>query len=367
MKRLLLAILTLVSAAAYACYNDRDTLGFELFNKPDVQRALTGRFDRFPPLYYEMRVDRLRKKGSLTASEYDDMAVALGRLGRNAEALEALAQKAKMPNLTEDDRYRLFANRGTIGAHRWIQEGGKVANIKEIETAADDIQQALKINPNAHFGREHTQLDIIRWLISVKTAKPGDPVLNLPAWLNERTKGIENDIPLAGLIMLGGAWESPDVALAIAAIGNDDVPSLALMRYKELIKAGHKPMDQALADKPFDQMKDTREAPRRGQPSIAVRYPELRKEAEDWHDKKTAFMMAKLKKGKHPDTDKDFWSGWKEPLLPVLPTLIPGAEQQQLTDSILFPATFFVVPILFLYALYKIGRLVKRWRTARAR
>ena len=126
-----MAGLLAVSFAA-ACYNDRDTLGFELRNRPDVQRALTGRFDRFPPLYYEMRIARLRAKRKLTADECDDEAVALGRLGRYPEAMAVLAHKAKLPNLSTMDRYRLLANRGTIEALTWMQEGAKPTQLAQL-------------------------------------------------------------------------------------------------------------------------------------------------------------------------------------------------------------------------------------------
>ena len=139
MKRLLLLVGAIIPALGSPCFNDRDTLGFELYNAPDVQKALTGRFDRYPPLYYTMRVDRLRAKSSISAVEYDDIAVALGRIGRNDEALAALAQKARLPGLSMIDQYRLYANRGTIEAHKLIQQGGDLKDIQLLKKAESDI------------------------------------------------------------------------------------------------------------------------------------------------------------------------------------------------------------------------------------
>ena len=44
----------------------------------------------------------------------------------------------------------------------------------------------------------------------------------------------------------------------------------------------------------------------------------LRDDAKQYERKRTAYMMARLKAGRHPDTDPKFWSEWKEPPVPVL-------------------------------------------------
>jgi len=335
MKRFLIVAGVLAPLLVLACYNDRDTLGFELYNKPDVQKALTGRFDRFPALYYTMRVNRLRAKAKLNPNEYDDMAVALGRLSRNDEALAALALKAKLPNLSKMDEYRLYANRGTIEAHRWIHDGAKVASISELKTAANDIAKALSLNPNAHFGREGTQLEVIRWIIQIKTAGKNAEVMTLGEWLyekleKEKDRQYDYGTTLAGLIMLGGAWESPDVALAIGQYGQFhhhemELAQLALMRYQELIGLGRKPLSAQLADDMVDEINaEIPKATRYRELPTSERFKMLRKEAEAWHDQKTRYMLTRLEKGQHPDTDPAFWSEWKEPPMPVIPTKLPS-------------------------------------------
>jgi tetratricopeptide (TPR) repeat protein len=342
MRRILLSLGILTPILAWACYNDRDTLGFELSDRPDLQRALTGRFDRYPPLYYKMRVDRLRSKGKLTPAEYDDMAVALGRLGRNDEALAALAKKAALPHLTLDEQYRLYANRGTIEAHRWIQQGGIVADLSQMKAAERDIAKALEINPNAHFGREGTQLEVIRWIIDVKSPrrpKNRDPI-PLSKWLlSNVVQSDKLDLPttLSGLVMLGGAWESPDVALAIGRTSEDGIetPTLAYQRYKELIKMGRKPIDADLAAFEVSEITKRPAVSRDDRvTSTADRFVTLRKEADAWHDGKTRFMMDRLAHGRHPDTDPTFWNGWKETPMPKLPTELPKSSQPLTADDI---------------------------------
>lgn len=334
MRRILLLVCGFVPVLALACYNDRDTLGYELYNKPDIQKALTGRFDRFPPLYYTIRVNRLKAKGKLTADEYDDMAVALGRLGRNDEALAALAIKAKLPNLSKMDQYRLYANRGTIEAHRWIKDGAKRSQQAELVAAEQDIAHALELNPHAHFGREGTQLEVIRWLMHTKLGgfKP-ETEDSLGFWLAAALQhGVGPDhvdvaTTLAGLIMLGGAWESPDVAIAIGSVsgpGKRGIAELSYVRYKELLALGRKPFDKDLTDNDVDAVQMFTKPPAGyGELATPVRFKALRKEAEDWHSDKEKYMLERLNAGRHPDTDPTFWSEWKEPQMPVIPTKLP--------------------------------------------
>ena len=47
--------------------------------------------------------------------------------------------------------------------------------------------------------------------------------------------------------------------------------------------------------------------------------PELTEKEKDEVKKVAKDMLAKLKAGKHPDTDADFWDGWAEPKAPPLP------------------------------------------------
>ena len=55
---MLLSILATVSIA-WACAWDRDTLRQEAAGLPGVADVITGNFDRFPPSYYEARLERV--------------------------------------------------------------------------------------------------------------------------------------------------------------------------------------------------------------------------------------------------------------------------------------------------------------------
>ncbi len=318
MKRISVPLAILVAGSASACYNDRDTLGFELRDRPDAQRALTGRFERNPPLYYEMRVARLRAQPRLTTAEHDDLAVALDRLGRSEEALAALDPRVLQ---TPDDRYRFSANRGTIRAHRWIRRGARASEIHELWVVEHDLVDALAINPNAHFGREAVQLELIRWL-DRSAPKPEERDETLGSWLRRRVQGVDPVVGLEGLIELGGAWESPDVALAVAVLEDDpktfSIEEMAYERYRELRHEGRPTLSRMTADEAENQGLELGMTPPAGEPTVAESFHRLRAEAEAWNRSRTAFMLARLKAGRHPDTDPTFWNGWRDAPMPRL-------------------------------------------------
>lgn len=98
MNRALIALAALlgVPIAVVACLWDRDTPASEAKGMPGVVAALTGRFERNPPLYYEMRLARVGRlihasPDALTA--YDDVGVACDRLGRGDEAITWMEKK----------------------------------------------------------------------------------------------------------------------------------------------------------------------------------------------------------------------------------------------------------------------------------
>ncbi|RYG23207.1 hypothetical protein EON82_14735 [bacterium] len=362
MKRALVLFVLVAPTLLRACINDRDTLGFELRNRPDAQMALTGRFERNPPLYYQMRVARLRAKGQLSPAENDDLAVALERLGKSEEALRVLTMAGRR---TGDEKYRFFANRGTFRAHRWLRRGTKRSEMHELKVAENDIARALKINPNAHFGREAVQLEVMRWL--GRRRDPGE-YGGLGGWLDGRVKAVDPIRGLAGLIMLGNAWESPDVAIAIAELGNGSeetfsIGEMAHARYQELLSKGKKPLDPAAAKQSLEHLL-LDQTPPAGEPPVKESFRKLRDEAEDWHRARTQYMVARLEKGRHPDADPSFWSDWKERAMPKLSPErgTPASTVRNRWLMIAIVAAFAVLVGICTAVLYGVLRLIQRLR-----
>jgi hypothetical protein len=348
----IVALLLSLPPAVAACLWDRDTPANEAKGMPEVVAVLTGRFKRNPPLFYQMRLARVmahleNHPGDLAA--YDDAGVACDRLRLGDEAITWMEKKraqletldASRPEVKEQ-RYRYHANLGTFLVHRWARQGADRTRIGEVKAARDQIARALEINPNAHFGRETYQLRALEWIVDPPKAEGSQYLPNLLGWscddiYGQRTDPRDADDAvrgLAGLIVLGNAWESVDVfhALNVALQrdsmgyergregGRNTLAYLAWLRCRELIDAGKRSM---LPDAPRgERLKSLLPRPDfvRADLLLDSAFLKLRAEANAWHVARTAFMNTRLNEGRHPDTDPSFWDGYTERPAPGLPT-----------------------------------------------
>lgn len=153
----LLLLLGLSTTLCWACMWDSDTIDDEVRGIPEKQLLLSNRWFRHSEAYYEDRIQRLEQKVDLSLEEHDDLAVAWERVGEYDKALKVLDLKfqklQKEPN--PDHLYRYHANRGTILAHSTRYQEG----LKELESA-------LAINPEAHFGREKYQVLALKYILA---------------------------------------------------------------------------------------------------------------------------------------------------------------------------------------------------------
>ena len=197
-----------------ACLWDRGTLYAESRGLPNLASVIVGRFERNPPAYYEIRLQRVADEIGTNPERldlYDDAAVACDRLGRPDEAISWMAKKKqqldKFRTSNEEHSYRYYANLGTFYAHRWFRE--KDPEKTDMKEAGRLISKAIEINPDAHFGRERYQLLAIYWILDSPTIKGGYYIPTVLHGLNwdHKHDAIEG---LAGLIVLGAAWESVD-------------------------------------------------------------------------------------------------------------------------------------------------------------
>lgn len=153
--KLLIALVVCVLANhAHACLWDNDTLNMERARFPGALELIAGKFARHSDEYYRWRIeDRLArlKNSPQELKLYDDLAVAYDKLGQHDQAIQTILEKEKIqPGL-----YETFANLGTF----YIHAG-------EWETGVEFIRQAIQINPDAHFGREEYQVQVIEYVIS---------------------------------------------------------------------------------------------------------------------------------------------------------------------------------------------------------
>lgn len=358
----------LIVQSVDACLWDRDTLAMEAEHFPGITEIITGRFDRFPPLYYEMRLERVIKELELAPSElalYDDAGVACDRLGRHDEAIEWMAKKRAVLDALPDaeHEYRYLANLGTFYIHRWLSNGANREDMSDAELARDLIAQAIELNPDAHFGRERYQLLAIEWILSLDQLEYGlgqSLMHQIPGYgylhgsLDKLVELGFGDAPkgLMGLIALGNAWESVDVYFALAfALGDqgDNVLSeLCMLRVRELVEAGG-----ASLYPDFDYLELERSPGRGGVDQEYVQglrdwFVRARAESENWSLARTAYVTDNLRAGLHPDTDPGFWDDWHETTSPPdFPTKFRG--------MIVYPTAGLIV-ILFGFLVFRVAK-----------
>lgn len=147
----LLGLLPLPYVAA--CLWDSETLEQERGKFPGTLEVITGLFPRHSPAFYQWRLeDRLSKLAADPDNDkwLDDVAVSYEKLGRHSEAIEvAESQLQRNP-----DRYETLANLGTFLIH----DGQWSAGLQYID-------RALEVNPDAHFGRERYQRQLVQYLL----------------------------------------------------------------------------------------------------------------------------------------------------------------------------------------------------------
>lgn len=124
---------------------------------PGVLAVMTGDFPRHSREYYEWRADTVEKQLAAVPDTdprgpalRDDLAVALHKLGRHAEAVQVMEASLKLA----PDRYETLSNLGTFTIY-----------LGDLPASRAWLQKALAINPDAHFGREKYQLWLVEHLM----------------------------------------------------------------------------------------------------------------------------------------------------------------------------------------------------------
>ena len=347
-------LLLLGMLPAGACIWDRDTLREEAKGKLDSVRAITGWFDRYPPRYYEMRLERV-------ARELRERPEALGRHDESIGWMER--KKAVLdrlpPDQTADSRYRYLSNLGTFHLLRWASkpENVRAYDLSDLKASEKLVAQALELNPGAHFGREKFQLMFIRWLLDpsnppeyghVNFLRLDQDVMSVPRGgmsredftLEEARQGI------TGLIQLGAAWESVDVfqtlQVCLHAGRSMSLAQLAYLREKELYDAGGRSLHPVAEVREkvvpgfFGGLRD--------QEKVARYFQRARAAARAREAAWLAFQEERFRAGMHPDTHPAFWDGWKEPEFPAMPyPSLPALAERN-------PGSALVVVLLVLIA-----------------
>jgi len=332
----ILGLFVLFVLPAVACKWDRDTLKEESKGNLDTVKAITGWFDRYPARYYEMRLERVAKEVADQPERldlYDDAGVACDRLGRFDDAIAWMERKdARLQALPAADnaehRYRYLANLGSFYMDRWISRAPEVRNadLADLREAEKLVAAAIELNPDAHFGRERYQLQMIRWLLKDGPAEKFEwmSFIEPEAWSSRKSE--EKAVAgLTGLILLGEGWMSTDIFSSLyVSLENMNLASLAELAYcrgKELEEAGAKslhPLEEVRAKMGYEPSMSLTEEKRR---VVAEYFKRARAAAKSRHSAWIQYQEARFARGQHPDSDPRFWDEWKEPEFPEFPRM----------------------------------------------
>jgi hypothetical protein len=377
-------VCSIFAVSVQACLWDRDTLAMEARGLPGITEIITGRFDRFPALYYEMRLQRVSEQLEKYPSNlelYDDAGVACDRLSLSDQAIGWMERKLSvLEGLetegvdTSEHRYRYLANLGTFHVHRWLKNGADRENMADMERSRELIAAAIELNPDAHFGRERYQLLAIEWILNPPQGDgEGRTILHMVPGYRLYQTGTSNHViealgyadsveGLSGLIALGNAWQSPDVytalAFALADREHHVLATLSMIRVEELkLHARGKELPEHLYD-------DDIFTPGRAMilddytEKLRDFYVRATSEASNRVEKRNSYLLDRLEDGVHPDTDPTFWDDWIESSEP------PQMPSLSMSEHNPFAMAWSIVVGVPLVALCLVSVLIWRFRKA---
>jgi tetratricopeptide (TPR) repeat protein len=213
MKNLVAALACVAAGSAWACGWDYETLRAETSSLPCLQPVVLGAFARHTDDYYEKRI--IAADGALLWApgdlvSLDSKALALMRLKRFPAALKVLELRSRI----DPDGYITHANLSTV-----LTLKGDFA------AALPHVEAALKLDPEAHFGRERFHKLLLTYLIALSTdpsvaerdflglplagaAPPRTPIAELPAG------------SLEAVVAMISVYGASDVSHLYAALGN---------------------------------------------------------------------------------------------------------------------------------------------------
>jgi hypothetical protein len=354
-----LLLLLVAQALPACCIWDRDTLASEAKGLDAVADAMTGMVDRYPPKFYEMRMERisvLLEKTPFDFPVYDDAAAALDRLGAYDAALIWMEKKRRAierfsngegppdsryrdPKVLAEQNHRRLINSASIKLHKWLAQGAQREKMDDVTEARTLIIEARKINDS--YGPERYLLIVTDWIIAgPQPAK--DRMLPEPLGLvlaNKTARGPNDTLKeknytdcfdgLAGLIRSSELWENVDMyywlSLAFAVDGKQSLSYMARLRAFELIDAGKGSMVKGAPTgaqlkaliiprmMEAGRLIEVKALSDRAREDIEDEFGRRRRFAQRVKEARWDFMDAKFTFGSHPDLDPLFWSGYEPP------------------------------------------------------
>lgn len=313
---------------ALACLWDYDTVQAEARFHPEVLQAVAGRFEVYPPKYFEMRLERSSQRVAedpRRLDDYDACATASDKLGRSDDAIEWMRRKARALEAAElppkhAHRYRYHANLGTMLAHKYLRDGPK-ADPKLLDESIVELRKALVIDPDAHFGREIVQVRAIEALRDIRRWEPDgeDPEWQWEEFC-EKVGRKKVQAGIIGMMAFGGNWDSADLSglLYLSLDMEDGMMAAQVKRRYDMQAKARKPVlvtDEMLAE-------HLTLSPQNPGPSDRA-FAMLEENGRAFRAHVAAFVRTRLDAGRHPDWDTTFWKGY-EAVPPVHASDLPG-------------------------------------------
>jgi hypothetical protein len=143
-----------------------------------VQDVLHERYPKHGPAHYDernrLRRDALAKLPPDDPSVFplaDDLAVGLERVGHSDQAVVVMRRKLdgqKKLGLGGGELYTSYANLGTVLAHSAARQAiaGDADARKQFREGIDFVRESIKVNPQAHFGRERWQAAFYEFMLA---------------------------------------------------------------------------------------------------------------------------------------------------------------------------------------------------------
>jgi tetratricopeptide (TPR) repeat protein len=261
--------IVIAAALSLACLWDHDTLREESLGQKDTLEVVTGTLRHHATAWYQAKVAYTKPMidaGAAPPERYDDLAVAQARTGDLDGAIATMeAKQQRFPGA-----YTTEANLGTF----YAMKGDRAA-------ALDHLGKAIAINPDAHFGREHYQIQLLQFMAKVDqdpTLVTQADFLGLPitdhiafvldpkhAEIKDRPEVATDAVPaLVGLIRFGGNDQNMHLWFSLGlALGWQGHKNLALRALRRADLLGHPLAAQvggwlAIADRPVMQVRDRR-------------------------------------------------------------------------------------------------------------
>jgi len=307
-----------IPSTAVACLWDYDTLLQERSRFPTALEIITGKFLRHSPEFYEWRIkDRLTKlKADPDNFAYrDDLAVAYDKTGQHEKAIAVMLESAAL----KPNRYETEANLGTF----YIHAG-------QLDKSLPHIDNALRINPDAHFGRERYQRWLVEYVLECQEGKAEMPLpllrkknsqsldyheVGFLPFLQKKTKDFNRQEAVTGILgmMRFANYESPLLLEALANVlsrptfdESADAKRLAARAYlKASYVAANKDQQAAYRELAKQTLQMQTQNPAiQGRLTLETLEADFKRElaeADAWWGKVRADELAWIKQGRNPE------------------------------------------------------------------